>query len=571
MTKSVKNGYLYVVDEQGTEQCLCENIIVKKVKVNLVNGEHFLCLGLWSRGVPIEIEIPRSDLNRSIISKLMKYGLTLVDCAECTELLLEHLLESEMDAERTYFHEVRGYATAADGTPVYLLHHPIGFSPDKSQSKSTFHRPEITAPVGTLDEWISDMEQHVIGRGNMELALSLGACGQVFYILKKNHYLSDMPIIALVSKSSCGKTLSLRVMASLYGSPEESGGLLNNFNCTENAFYAQMESSYGLTLLFDELTSQSNSWDFAKLIYTIVAGNSKKRCNTHGGIEKDIQFFAPLVITGERSVLSSADKDMEGEHARVLELRCRWTESAEHAETLEQVVRKNYGVAGPVLAQWIWNHEERIVEIYSTTIKKLNEQLDKCSNQYQGILRRKFKVVAGILTTAEILMEVFSFSLNLHKINEVLCSACFEQLPEQSPEEAAYDAVMALYAQNSYKCPQKVKRSMYANQQNLQISGIWGERIDDRLWITEEKLKEVIEKKGFGDLRTIKRAWHEAGLIRRDGQRHYVFSHQLNGVYVKCSCLTIKEDVKSTSDMYEEISERVKNKDRVIALITGED
>jgi len=65
-------------------------------------------------------------------------------------------------------------------------------------------------------------------------------------------------------------------------------------------------------MFFDELTSQTNSWDFSKLLYTLPTGSSKRRCLSTGELDRERNFFSPLIITGERSVLETTDKDMGG-------------------------------------------------------------------------------------------------------------------------------------------------------------------------------------------------------------------------------------------------------------------
>lgn len=568
----IKDGnYLYFTDESGNMMCLCENFEVEEVMIDLLSGEQFVKIRIWSHGDTTIIELPRSDLNRSIIPKLMKRGLAVVDSPKCTELILEHLFQTESVAKRTYFHCKLGASIASDETPVYLLHNPIGFPLESEKSKSVYHQPEKTSPKGTLESWLDFMNRCVVDRGNMELALSIGACGPVFYALKECEKITDMPIIMLISKSSCGKTISLRVMASLFGSPEETGGLLHNFNCTENAFYAQMESSKGLTMFFDELTSQTNSWDFSKLLYTLPTGSSKRRCLSTGELDRERNFFSPLIITGERSVLETTDKDMGGLHARVLELRCSWSESIEHAHELEYGVRQSYGVAGPVLIGWILENADKIEQIYDKTFKTLTNQFCHPTNQYSGIMGRKLKVVAGIMTTTSILMTVFSLNFNLKRIEKTLLDACVDQLPEQTPEDEVYEKILELYSQNPHKFPKKPKRKGYNTMPDYSDFGVWGERDEDQLWISEAKLQEVVKENNFGDLKSLKKAWYASGLIKRDNQRHYSTPHKLNGVSIKCVCFILQEEPKCISSSTQDRLQTIKAGSKVRELLEEEE
>ena len=80
--------------------------------------------------------------------------------------------------------------------------------------------------------------------------------------------ISLIPIVAFIGRSSTGKTVSLKTLSSVWGSPEESMGMISDLNATQNAFFAQLGNCIGLPSIFDE-TSAVPEWDFTKMVYNL--------------------------------------------------------------------------------------------------------------------------------------------------------------------------------------------------------------------------------------------------------------------------------------------------------------
>ena len=98
----------------------------------------------------------------------------------------------------------------------------------------------------------------------MELALVIGLVAPVAHLLQEAKLFSEVPIICLTGQSSTGKTTALRLMASVFDSPEEKQGLIKGFNSTPTAIFAMLEG-YGFPNIVDESTA-SQIKDFAPLI-----------------------------------------------------------------------------------------------------------------------------------------------------------------------------------------------------------------------------------------------------------------------------------------------------------------
>ena len=201
----------------------------------------------------------------------------------------------------------------------------------------------------------------VCGHTYLELALALSVTALVACTLKAKNLLSDLPIWALIGKSSTGKTTALRLMASIWGSPEDFSGMIYDLHATQNAIYALMEQNQGLPILIDE-TSGVPEWDFSKFLYHLPKGHDKVRCQTNGMLQQTKLFSGAVIFTGEKSLFDQSNKN-DGLYARLIEFELPWTDSARHAEELEYACRCYNGTAAVLLA-----HSESISEEPAMTV-----------------------------------------------------------------------------------------------------------------------------------------------------------------------------------------------------------
>ena len=208
---------------------------------------------------------------------------------------------------------------------------------------SIYNEPERVCPSGTLEDWLQFIGAQVLGHDNLELALALSVTAPVSYLLKEAGTLSDYPIWALIGDSSTGKTTSLKLIASVWGSPDENNGLLFDLHATENAIYKLMAKNQGVPVLLDE-TSSVPDWSFDNFLYNLPKGHGKLRCDSKGDLRDTDHFAGAVIFTGEQSLFLQT-KMNDGIFARLLEFTLPWTESAAHAHAVEKGSRKFHGTA----------------------------------------------------------------------------------------------------------------------------------------------------------------------------------------------------------------------------------
>ena len=368
MTWRINAGRLEVLEPaSNTYADVCEAVCVTNTHTDFITrNKKYEIEVVDSVTGASSIIIPASELRKDVIYKLYDKGLRLMDNIDEISAILEVLWDSVATSTNKITHEALGFVKCGS-EDVYFCYTPIG-STDPLSSTSTYTNEELMKPQGTLDSWKKVVEDEIIGHVNMELALALSALAPISYLLKKYKVIKLIPIIALIGASSIGKTTSLLVLASVFGSPEEGIGLIGDLNSTQNAFFAQLTND-GFPAIFDE-TSAVPEWDFTKTIYNLPKGRSKLRCDGEGKIRKPQQYSGAIFLSGERSLLEQCSGNTWGLNARLLELNLPWTDSGEHADRIAEGFRNNYGTAVCPMIEWILHNKGSLVDMYNHTYNR---------------------------------------------------------------------------------------------------------------------------------------------------------------------------------------------------------
>lgn len=531
MNYRVNNHKIEVQDPNSKKyHVYCEEVAITKVIIDLLTQRRQVEIALYADPDPVTFRLERGAINRNVLPELINYGLTVVDNKDEAEFLLQVLLESEPAADVVYEHSCLGFQMI-DGGLVFLAHHPIGASsPQKALSE--YADPVKTKPVGTLDSWRRIMRDEVLGHENLELALALSVTAPVAYLLREAKIIPLIPLWALIGKTSTGKSTTLKCIASLWGSPEESRGLVTDLNATQNAFFAQLANSCGFPALIDE-TSSVPEWDFGKVIYNLPKGRDKLRCDQHGQVRKPVYFSGAVILTGERSLFEQTNGNA-GLAARLVEFQLPWTDDEHHAQRLEYGCRCNYGTAVYPLMEWLLKNKDALPVTYERQYRLLKCELPISP----GVEDRLLKMYAIILLAAKVIKASLHLPVDVDRLRELLLEVHREN-PHISKDPALVFEKVKLQILENYAC-------FPGPEPTASTRKVWG--VQDRhqgqnaVWISESKFKEFLANAGVTDVDEVKKAFHEHGWIYRSADRHYRFSHTLGGVKVPCYCLFLTLD-----------------------------
>lgn len=372
----------------------CEEVSVLQKEENIFTGLITLVMVLWLNGVKKKFRMERELLNgQRCMREFFGQGLSFIETPENVEAIMDYVLESDKQAPTVYVHDKLGFYTI-DNHLVFLGNTMIGHPTKQSSYRSpelssptNASQPEKTAPQGTLDAWLTIVNYRVLGNIHLQLALAIGLSAPVAHLLRAAKVIAEVPFWSLIGESSTGKTTALRLMASCWGSPEESDGLISDFHTTETAFFAMLEG-FGIPHLIDEATREMNR-DFAPIIYSLSKGADKWRCDTKGIVKARKKFSGVVVISGENSLFEQSTPNL-GTYARMVELNLTWTNDADHARRLSAELRRNYGTAAEPFVKLLLQIQEEtpqlLEQLFDTELTKLKTEIGNVSGPEERLL-----------------------------------------------------------------------------------------------------------------------------------------------------------------------------------------
>ena len=145
-------------------------------------------------------------------------------------------------------------------------------------------------------------------------------------------------------RTSTGKTTLLQVLASIWGKPSGSGGLILSWNNT--VIFSERLASFfggGLPVFFDDSQTASDKL-VEKVTYMLVNGMGKGRAKPHS-VAKTEAFQVVLFTTGEKPL---TENSYPGAKARVIEIYGSPFPgiAPQQLHQLKGIIMKNYGFLG---------------------------------------------------------------------------------------------------------------------------------------------------------------------------------------------------------------------------------
>ena len=229
-------------------------------------------------------------------------------------------------------------------------------------------------PMGTFDEWKAMVENEIIGHPPAEVVMLAGLSAVVNGLISTKTT-GENPIIHLNGHSSTGKSAIAIAAASAYGEPfdgsrnvTDSYGITKtmqscygSWSATENATLGRCSGNRGFLIVLNELGKfrgggSNATCDMSSLVYSMSEGTDKLRMNQDYTVSQLEGFTTTILSVGERSLLDKCKDKADGIRLRVLELDMPMTTSAENADKIKAVSRKNNGWAAPMMADYIINN-----------------------------------------------------------------------------------------------------------------------------------------------------------------------------------------------------------------------
>lgn len=535
MQYRIKNRRIEVdCSDDGNYEDFSENVYISEVKKDLISGKESVLIMLQHENGEDElVELPHQAIGPRIISELATYGFTCVDNKANNNFLQLILLESKKAVvQKRYFHKRLGFVKTKNGSELFLLHNPIGEN-DALRRSSTYIYDEYSKPRGCLTGWRAAVKNHVYGKGYTELALAIGTVAPIAHILLEENVISEVPLVSVTGSSSSGKTTSLVLGASIWYSKK----MIENFNCTKNAFFETMCQSMGVPMFVDEASAVPD-WDFTSVLYNLPKGESKRRCLGDGELQERKKFSGAIIFTGERSFFEQTNGN-HGLDARLLELTLPWTVDASHADSIAEDFGRHYGVAAVPLMTWILSNKSIIRKKYTVYKESLEEQCRK--HITDSVIMRLIKIPAMILTAAYVLNQALRITLDIENIEATLRDVLIAkgEAIKNSPE-IWHEQLLNNALDNADKIP--YPDDMPNAKKLWGFHGLY--KKESIIWIREDIFEKWLKSITPTEFDKARKQLADKELIYY-ARRHYTESKKLRGVNVDCFGLYLGKPKKS--------------------------
>ena len=236
---------------------------------------------------------------------------------------------------------------------------------------------EHTQPKGSLDKWLRVMHPYnhpdpALSPFKFTLAAGFGSA-----LMRFTHQHGG--IINLIGRSGEGKSTLQKVILSIWGNP--SGLIMSANHATENAIVSLLNMSGSIVVCAEEMT-QITKESLSSLVYGVTQGVEKMRANRSGDVKDSLGGWELLMVSSSNASLHDRLVESGGETAkslRILEIpvtRCPAVTPQMFREYVESTIIENYGVAGPIYADYLARHQEEVASEVQQCMVKLETHLD---------------------------------------------------------------------------------------------------------------------------------------------------------------------------------------------------
>ncbi|MGG3887807.1 DUF927 domain-containing protein [Metabacillus fastidiosus] len=208
---------------------------------------------------------------------------------------------------------------------------------------------------GSLEEWLETVGK-VQDYHRVMVGLYVSFASVLVELFKSNVFIYE-----LSSDTSKGKTISMRIFASVWGNPDEKrNGILKKWNTTLVNLERLAGISNNVPLFLDD-TKEADPNSIARSIYQLTSGQGKGRGSTKG-TQKTKYWNNVIFSTGEQKITNfSKDGGTAGRTLTVngLPFGEDSPETGRFVKRIDLAIRRNYGHAGREFIKFILKKENQ--------------------------------------------------------------------------------------------------------------------------------------------------------------------------------------------------------------------
>ncbi|MCD8847361.1 cassette chromosome replicative helicase [Mammaliicoccus sciuri] len=367
-------------------------------------------------------------------------------------------------------------------------------------------------PKGTFEGWWQMYLDEVKGNLLLELAVIFGASSLVTAFLKSKYEVEFTgTIFSFTGNSSTGKSTAAALAVSIAGNPTKGNNtLFRSWNGTRNALEGYLSQNFGLPIVLDELSAATFK-STTGLLYSIAEGQGRQRANIHGGVKSLKNWGTSVISTAEHSIFNNSARN-DGLNVRTIEISEAFTTSADNADVIKKVTSANYGHVMPLIAQYLLNREQEVIQWFHTEHQWFKTKLEN-ETSHTGI--RMFKRYATITTSARILERVIATPIDLEAIRNYLLNYHSDSVSERSLADKALETITQFVAQNRGKFSDDNRLSTMV--ENYGLIELKDNCIQVK--ILKDVFKRMLEENQYQDVNNVIDALRDKGHIQSDPNR----------------------------------------------------
>ena len=351
-----------------------------------------------------------SDLHghsSSMLALLDKAGFPMVPGAG--KLLVKYITSFEksrhfIEMDRTGWYEISpGEAVFVTPERVFGSTGDILFDLDLLKNSEL---ARAMRPAGSLQDWIDNVAVRAKSNPIPMVTLMHSFSAPLRWLLE-----SEFLGIHWRGPSSIGKSITLGIGASVWGSGAPCGGdrptFLMTYNGTQNSLELLCHSRNDLVLALDEIGEFAG--DLSRFVYMLSSGRGKSRMRSDASMRSPYKFRAPLLSSGEKSIEDVIQEDghrkaKAGQFIRVLNIECGSgifvDTKGEDPETFVNGIREScgqfYGTAGVAFLEHLFGEVEgkEIAPVDTAELRKRWDaittalQVPDLQDQHKRVIRR---------------------------------------------------------------------------------------------------------------------------------------------------------------------------------------
>lgn len=370
----------------------------------------------------------------------------------------------------------------------------------------------LLEPKGTFKDWLNMYINEVKGHLLLELAVVFGISALVTAFLKHKHEVEFAGLtFSFTGQSSTGKSTAAALAVSVAGNPTKGNQtLFRSWNATRNALEGYLSNNFGIPIVFDELSSATFK-DTTGLLYSITEGQGRQRSNVHGEVKTPKNWGTSVISTSEYSIFNDSAQN-DGLRVRTIEINERFTKDATNSDNIKKAVALNYGHVLPLVAKYLINRENEVIQWFQEEHHWFNEALKNETNN-TGI--RMFKRYAVITTSAKILDRVLATDIDIAKIRDYFIDYHGHTVSERSLADKAIEVITQFVAQNRGKFSDDT--ALKNMIENYGLIALKDEYIEVK--IIASVFKNMLIENHFQDVNNVVNALRDKGFIESDRDR----------------------------------------------------